>query len=156
MAIGLGDWWETKETVVALVRGCPIAGCFAHFLGRSAHLYHDFIHFSSARHTHRACRDSGGYWNAVGFWGGAPNTHTSLPYLPARVFLDTWDEGFWTAQCQKILFGFGGGAQNIPLYPIGQQRCFWNMGWGCLNCTMPKTIVWVVGWRPKHPYHCAL
>ena len=42
----------------------------------------------------------------------------------------------------------------IPLYPIGQQRCFWILRWGCLNCTMPKYYVSVLGWRPKHPYHC--
>ena len=27
----------------------------------------------------------------LGFWGGAPNTHTTVPYGPAKVFLDTWD-----------------------------------------------------------------
>ena len=30
----------------------------------------------------------------VGFWGGAPNLHTSAHPTPAKVFLDTWDGGF--------------------------------------------------------------
>ena len=51
------------------------------------------------------------------FWGGAPNTHTSVPYRPAKVFSVTWDGGAWTAQWQN-------------------------------------NIVWFLGWRPKHPYHC--
>ena len=41
----------------------------------------------------------------------------------------------------------------IPLYPIGQQRCFGYLGGGCLNGTMPENIVWVLGWRSKHPHH---
>ena len=31
--------------------------------------------------------------NIVGFWGGAPNPPTSVPYRPAKVFLDTYDGG---------------------------------------------------------------
>ena len=47
-----------------------------------------------------------------GFWGGAPNAHTTVIHSPAKVVLDTWDGGVRTAQCQKILFGFWGGAAN--------------------------------------------
>ena len=28
-----------------------------------------------------------------GIWGGAPNTHTTAPHKPAKVFLDGWDGG---------------------------------------------------------------
>ena len=27
----------------------------------------------------------------LGFWGGPPNTHTSVPHGPEKLFLDTWD-----------------------------------------------------------------
>ena len=29
----------------------------------------------------------------LGFWGGAPSTHTSAHHGPEKVFLDTWDGG---------------------------------------------------------------
>ena len=46
------------------------------------------------------------------FLGGGPNTHTGVPYWPAKAFLDTYGGGVLTAQCQEILSGFWGGAPN--------------------------------------------
>ena len=47
---------------------------------------------------------------------------------------------------------------RIPLYPHCTPRvskdALGYLGWWCLNCTMPKNTVWVLGWRPKHPHHC--
>ena len=42
----------------------------------------------------------------------------------------------------------------IPLYTVGRKRCFWIPGMGCLKWTIPKNIVWVQEWCPKHPYIC--
>ena len=72
---------------------------------------------------------------------GAPNTHTSVPYGPAKVFFDTWDGGVETAPCQKLLFRLWGddgdwhnakkivwGPKLVPTCAccnnISQQRCF--------------------------------
>ena len=38
---------------------------------------------------------------------------------------------------------------------LEQEGAFGYLGWVSLNCTLPKNIVWVLGWRPKHPYLCA-
>ena len=103
--------------------------------------------------------------NIVGFCGGAPNTHTSVPYKPAKVFLDTWDGGVLTAQCQKISFGFWGGAPNPPTaVPCGPAKVFmdtYDCGLYlclCLNCTMPQKMVFGCwGGAPNtHAYHCTL
>ena len=34
-------------------------------------------------------------------------------------------------------------------HPCSSVACAY---WECLNCTMPKHLVLVLGWRPKHPY----
>ena len=61
---------------------------------------------------------------------------------------------------------------TIPLHTMGQKRCFWtcrisvfelhnprksvfgSLEWVSLNCTMPQNIMWFLGLRPNHPYHC--
>ena len=42
----------------------------------------------------------------------------------------------------------------IPLYPLGQQRCFWIPRMGVFELRSAKNNVLVLGWRPKHQYHC--
>ena len=42
----------------------------------------------------------------------------------------------------------------IPLHTTSQKLCFWIPRMVSLNCTMPKNMLWVLGWRSKHPYHC--
>ena len=56
----------------------------------------------------------------------------------------------------KILFVFRGGTPNTHTctHQTPAKVFYGYLGWGCLNCTMPKKIVGVLGWRPKHPYHC--
>ena len=51
-------------------------------------------------------------YHLCSFCGGAQNTHSTVPHWPAKAFLDTYDGGYWTAQCQKTLFGIWGGASN--------------------------------------------
>ena len=62
---------------------------------------------------------------------------------------------------KKICLGSGVAPQTpIPLYRTGQQRCFWISGTGLFELHNAKkigylgNIVWVLGWRPKHPYRC--
>ena len=148
-----------KEIVLALVRGCPIAGCFVHFLGRSAHLHHVFTRFSSARHTHPACAKGIGTQEGVGVpWGSGVAPQTPEPLYPIGQQRCFWMPAmgvFGLHNVKKYRLGSWVAPQtHIPLYPVDQQRCFGCLGWGCLNCTMAKNIVWVLGWRPKPPYHC--
>ena len=61
----------------------------------------------------------------LGFWGGAPITHTTVPYRPVKVFLDT----------KQWCLGSGVAPQTpIPLYPKVQQRCFW----------IPRMVLFVI------------
>ena len=78
----------------AVVTHCRVLHTFPGEVGSFVPRFHPFSqcppHTSGVR---EGCRGSGGYWNAVGFWGGAPNTHTSVPHRLAKMFLDTWDMG---------------------------------------------------------------
>ena len=44
---------------------------------------------------------------------------------------------------------------SIPLHTMGQERYSWIPGMGVFEMDT-KNIVWVLGWRPKHPYLCTL
>ena len=46
------------------------------------------------------------------FWGGAANTHNSVPCRPAKVFLDTMMGVFELHNAKKIMCRFWGGAPN--------------------------------------------
>ena len=61
VAVGTGDRWGMKETVLVVVRGCPVAGClYLSWGGRLlCAMYHRFTRFTSVRHTHRACAGVG-------------------------------------------------------------------------------------------------
>ena len=43
----------------------------------------------------------------TGLWGGAPHTHTTVPYSPAKVFLGTQDGGFGMHNAEKCCLGSG-------------------------------------------------
>ena len=43
-----------------------------------------------------------------------------------------------------------------PLHPTVQQRCFWIPRAMVFEMHDAKEAVWVLGWRPKHRYHCTL
>ena len=56
----------------------------------------------------------------------------------------------------KWCLASGGAPQRrILLYLTVQQKCFWIPGM-VMKCTVPENGVWVLGWRPKHPYLCRL
>ena len=58
---------------------------------------------------------------------------------------------------KKYCLGSGVALQTpIPLYPIGQQRCFWIPRMVVFEMHNAKNSVWVLRWRPKHPYLCTL
>ena len=94
-----------------------------------------------------------------GFWGGAPNTDTTVPYRPAKVFLGTWDGGVCTAQCGKM-WGFGVALQaRISLQQACPQSVFGYLVWGCLHCAISDAPIlgiqkdfgghiWCRGMRP--------
>ena len=137
-------------TVLTLVRGCPIAKGFAHFLGRSAHLYHGFTRFSSARPhasgVREGIRDSEGYWNAVGFWGGASNTHTSVPYWPAQVRCFGHHP-----RTQRIVFGILQFRHPHCRHPKTPLLAYKEQNYGCLG-RHPRTPTIFCGIvQFKHP-----
>ena len=46
----------------------------------------------------------------------------------------------------------------IPLDTSSQKRCFWIPRMGVFevhNAKICQNMVWLLGWRSKHPYHCA-
>ena len=49
--------------------------------------------------------------------------------------------------------GSGVAPQPPNCTPQASKGVFGYLGWGCLNCTMTNRIVWVLGWRPNHPYN---
>ena len=56
---------------------------------------------------------------------------------------------------KKYCLGSGVAPQTaVPRYPVGHQKYFWIPGMGVIELHNAKNIVWVVGWRPKHPYLC--
>ena len=44
----------------------------------------------------------------------------------------------------------------IPLYPTVQQKCFWIPWMVMFEMHNAINVAWVLGWRPKHSYHCTL
>ena len=84
------------------------------------------------------------------FWGGAPSTHTTVPHGPAKVHWIPSMVVFEMHCAGKYRLGFGVAPQApIPLYHIGQQRCFWIPRMGCLNCTRRKILFGLWGGAPK-------
>ena len=88
--------------------------------------------------------------------GVAPHTHAALhTRLRKRWF---WIPGmglFAMDNVKEYCFGSGVASQtHTPLQTMRRKGVFEYPRWGCLNCTSPKNIVCVLGWRSKHPYHC--
>ena len=112
-------------------------GCVAHFLGRSAHWYHDSTWFRSARRTHRVCARGVGNQEVGGMpWGSGVAPQPPIPLYPIGQQRRFWTPGmgvFDLHNAKKYCLGSGAAPQThtpIPLYPIGQQRRFWIPGIG--------------------------
>ena len=41
-----------------------------------------------------------------------------------------------------------------PLHTRCQKKCFWVPRMAVLETLNAKNVVWLLGWRSKHPYHC--
>ena len=88
-----------------------------------------------------------------GFWGGAPNSHTSVPRRPSKVFLDTGDGGVSTAQCQNTLLGFWGGGPNTHTSESYRPaKVFFDTCDGVFALHTVKKNRGVLRWRPEHPH----
>ena len=67
--------------------------------------------------------------------------HTQGPCLGKKNFNQTSLAAIWAVGGR----GMGPGQGSVEL-----------SGWGCSSCTMLKSSVWLLQWRPKHPYRQSL
>ena len=85
-------------------------------------------------------------YRVMGVWGA---TSELTPYVLAWCVSNTTILGiqkhlFWPMVCR----GMRVWGRQPRTHTMGYLGCW------CLKCTMPKNIVWVLGWRPKHPHLC--
>ena len=64
------------------------------------------------------------------------------------IYLGWWR---WICTMPKTLGSWAAPQTPIHRYPIGQQKCFSIPGMVVFERHNAKKIVWVLGWRPKHP-----